>query len=100
MHVFSEFNFSAVSRFVTFKSSSKILPRIHEFMLSMTALLRTELPKMWLTCCICGPEQPFAAGNGSRDLLFKVFSMLAIFLPKKLFLSNLLTLVFYNNFKY
>ena len=31
------------------KLSSKILPRLNEFMLSSTVLLRTGLPKMWLT---------------------------------------------------
>ena len=31
------------------KLSSKILPTLHEFMLSTTVQLRTGLPKMWIT---------------------------------------------------
>ena len=34
------------------KFLSKILSKLHEFMLSTTVLLRTGLPKMWLTA-IC-----------------------------------------------
>ena len=52
-------------------------------MLSTTVLLRTWMPKMWLIGRICGPVQPFDAGNWSRDLLFEFFSMLAIFFRKK-----------------
>ena len=48
-------------------------------MLSTTVLLRTGLPKMWLTSHICGPEQPFAAGNWSRDLRLKFLSMFVKF---------------------
>ena len=53
-------------------------------MLSMTVLLRTRLPKMWLTGCVCGAAQSFGAGNWSRDLLLKFFSMLGIFFTKKI----------------
>ena len=68
-------------------------------MLSTTVLLRTGLPKTLLTGHICDPEQPFAAGNWSQDLLLKFFDV-CNFLPKKLFLPNLLTLVFYINFNH
>ena len=40
---------------------------------------------MWLTCRICGPEQPFAAGNWSQNLLLKFFQRLQFFYQKNCF---------------
>ena len=82
------------------KLSSKILPSLHEFMLSTTVLLRAVLPKMWLTGSICRPAKPFATENWSRNLRLKFFLMIVIALIKKLFLSNLLTPLFYINFNH
>ena len=66
-------------------------------MLSTTVLLRTGLPEMWLTAVYVALNNLLLLAIG-LEIYFKVFSMLAVFLTKKIVFVKFVDASFFVNF--